>query len=409
MSLWAPSHARCRSNERDGNSLVPANSDSFSPSQSAPICMHVDQLIRGANRCPTDGIAKSGLRPERRKLNSKGRFSRRRFVVRMAGAGIVLTMGACGREGAPTAGGTGRSFGQRRWTIGFSNASETNTWRTALREAIEEQVAKHDNVDLLITDANDSPAKQVSDLEDLLTKRVDGLIIGATNLHVANPILDECEREGIPVVIVDRKVASEKYETFVSTDQMYLAMRGLTKLVELIGNAGKIAIIEGLPGAGPAVERNVAYDAVLERHPDITAVRQAGDWSRASGQRVMENIITAHPDLDGIHFDGGEMAVGGIQALRAAGITDEMLIANQPCLTWLDGYNGGLKMIKAGLGKYTILHPPRLHGTLSVQSMIQIFRGEAVPKHQPIELDEITKENVDQFVAMDKPDDYWTM
>ena len=371
--------------------------------------MHVDHRMTGPNRYLTDRIAKSVLRPGRRKLYSNGRYSRRQFIEGMTGAGIVLTTVACGREGASTAGGTGRSFEQRRWTIGFSNASETNTWRTALREAIEEEVAKHDNVDLLITDANDSPAKQVSDLEDLLTKRVDGLIIGAANLHVANPILDECEREGIPVVIVDRKVASEKYETFVSTDQMYIATRGLTKLVELIGNSGKIAIIEGLPGAGPAVERNVGYDAVLERYPEITAIRQAGDWSRASGQRVMENIITAHPDLDGIHFDGGEMAVGGIQALRAAGITDEMLVANQPCLTWLDGYNGGLKMIKAGLGKYTILHPPRMHGTLSVQSMIQIFRGETVPKRQPIELDEITKDNIDQFVAMDRPDDYWTM
>ena len=189
---------------------------------------------------------------------------------------------------------------------------------------------------------------------------------------------------------------------------MYGAVRGLTKLLELIGREGKIAIVEGLPGAGPAVERNAGYDAVLSKHPNVEAVRQAGDWSRASGQRVMENIITAHPDLDGIHFDNGEMAVGAIQALRAAGITDDMMRANRPCLTWLDGYNGGLKMIKAGLGKYTILHPPRLHGSLSVDSMIQIFKGQTVPKRQPIALDEITAENVDQFVALDKPDDYWT-
>ena len=336
-------------------------------------------------------------------------FSRRQFVERGAWACIAMNLGACSPEAVPTGSRSMAEFGDRRWTIGFSNASETNTWRTALREAIEEEVAKHHNIDLLITDANDSPAKQVADLEDLLTKRVDGLIIGAANLYVANPILDQCEREGIPVVIVDRKVSSEKYETFVSTDHRDGAVRGLRKLIELIGRKGKIAILEGLPGAGPAVERNAGYDTVLEKHPDIEAVRQAGDWSRASGQRVMENIITAHPDLDGIHFDNGEMAVGGIQALRAAGITDAMLRANQPCLTWLDGYNGGLKLIKAGLGKYTILHPPRLHGSLSVKSMIKIFKGETVPRQQPIALEEITQENVDQFVAMDKPDDYWTM
>ena len=336
-------------------------------------------------------------------------FSRRQFIDRVAKAGIAVTLGACSPQVIPTGSRKRTEFGTRRWTIGFSNASETNTWRTALREAIEQEVAKHDNIDLLITDANDSPAKQVADLEDLLTKGVDGLIIGAANLYVANPILDQCEREGIPVVIVDRKVSSEKYATFVSTDHMYGAVRGLGKLIELIGSKGKIAIVEGLPGAGAAVERNAGYDVVLEKHPNIETVRQAGDWSRASGQRVTENIITAHPDLSGIHFDSGEMAVGGIQALRAAGITDDMMRANQPCLTWLDGYNGGLKLIKANLGKYTILHPPRLHGSRSVKSMIKIFKGEPVPKQQPIALEEITPENVDQYVAMDKPDDYWTM
>ncbi len=335
-------------------------------------------------------------------------MTRRQFAALGTGAVAALAPAGCGQSEVPGRDQTDAPFEERRWTIGFSNASETNTWRTALREAIEEEVAKHGNVDLLITDANDSPAKQVSDLEDLLTKGVDGLIIGAANLYVANPILDECEREGIPVVVVDRMVASEKYDTFVSTDHRYGAVKGLTALIDIISGSAKVAIIEGLPGAGPAVERNAGYSEVLARYPGIDAVRQAGDWSRASGQRVMENIITAHPDLDGIHFDNGEMAVGGVQALRAAGITDDMLRANRPCLTWLDGYNGGLKLIKAGLGKYTILHPPRLHGELSVSSMIRIFRGEAVPKRQPIALDEITRENVDLFVAMDRPDDHWT-
>ena len=336
-------------------------------------------------------------------------FSRRQFVRQLATTGIAVTSVACSPQGGPTPSRKPPEFAARRWTVGFSNASETNTWRTALREAIEQEAAKHENMDLLVTDANDSPAKQVADLEDLLARGVDGLIIGAANLYVADPILNQCEREGIFAVIVDRKVNSDKYATFVSTDHKQGAIQGLSKLIELVSGRGKIAIVEGLPGAGPAVERNAGYDSVLQKHPNIETVRQAGDWSRASGQRVTENIITAHPDFAGIHFDGGEMAVGGIQALRAAGVTDAMMRANRPCLTWLDGYNGGLKMIKAGLGKYAILHPPRLHGSRSVQSLIKIFKGQAVPKQQPIPLQEITPENVDRYVAMDEPDDYWTM
>ena len=321
----------------------------------------------------------------------------------------AAAFGGCSTENPSFDGNQSSGFAGRRWVIGFSNASESNTWRTALRESIEQSVAAYDNVDLLITDANDSPAKQVADLEDLLTKGVDGLIIGAVNTHVANPALEECARYGIPTVIVDRKVSTDKFTTFVSTNHTWIASTALEKLIELVRGKGKIAIIEGLPGAGPAMERNAGYDEVLAKHPTIEAIRQAGDWSRASGQRVMENVLTANPDLDGIHFDGGEMAVGGVQALRAAGISDDSIRAGKPFLTWTDGYNGGLKLIKAGIGKFSILHPPRIHGKRCVQSLIKIFQGGSVPKNQPIRLDFITPENVDRYVDMDKPDDYWAM
>ena len=237
-------------------------------------------------------------------MSSGKHYKRRDFIGSLAGTGLALSLGRCRQSSTPDSGDPAGEFEKAHWIIGFSNASEMNTWRTALREAIEQETDKYDNVDLIITDAQESPAKQIADLEDLLARGVSGLIIGPVNPFVANPILEECHREEIPTVIVDRKVSSDKYTTFVSSDQSYMATNVLEKLIELIGNAGEIAIVEGIPGAGPAVERNAAYDAVLEKYPAISAVRQAGDWSRASGQRVTENIITANPDLKGIHFDG---------------------------------------------------------------------------------------------------------
>ena len=132
---------------------------------------------------------------------------RRRFLEALGGA---LLCGGCSSSPGPSELRSPKKFANRRWTIGFSNASETNTWRTALRESIEQTVAAYDNVDLLVTDANDSPAKQVADLEDLLAKAADGLIIGAANTHVANPAIEECARYGIPTVIVDRKVSTDQ-------------------------------------------------------------------------------------------------------------------------------------------------------------------------------------------------------
>ena len=328
------------------------------------------------------------------------RFTRRAFV----GGAAILALGVAASVRIRQ---SSRGERKTRWTIGFSNASETNTWRTALREAIQEEADRHQDVRLLITDANDSPSKQVADLEDLLAKGVHGLIIGATTIDVAGPILDQCEREGIPVVIVDRKVSSDRYATFVSSDHYSIAFRSLDKLIELLGGRGKIAIVEGIPGSGPAVERNAAYDAVLEKYPAIEVVRQPGDWSRASGLRVTENIVTAHRDLDGIHFDGGEMALGGIQALREAGVTDDMMRAGKPFVTSQDNYNGWMKMIVAGIGRHTVMLPPRAHGRESVKALLKVLSGERVPKRWPVESVEITPENVGDYVAVDKPDDFW--
>lgn len=339
------------------------------------------------------------------KKRLKGELTRREMIGSLA---VSLTITAGETIQALSQANRSEEFLRKRWTVGFSNASLTNTWRVALREAIVQELSGYSNIKLFNTDANDSPAKQVADLEDLLARGVNGLIIGATTTDVASSILEQCAREGIPTVIVDRKVSSDKYTTFVSSDNYGMASRGLGKLIEFVGGQGKIAIVQGIPGSGPAVERNSAYDALLKVHPKVRAVRQAGDWSRASGQRVIENIVTANPDLRGIHFDGGEMAVGGIQALRAASITDDMMRAGRPFLTWLDGYNGGLKMIRARLGKYTVLHPPRLHGREAVRALIRLLKGEPVPKSLLLPAENITAENVDKYVAMDKPDDYWT-
>lgn len=303
-------------------------------------------------------------------------------------------------------------FAEKQWVFGFSNASETNTWRSALREAIEQSVAAYPNIELRNTDANDSPAKQVSDLEDLLANGANGLIIGAATTDVANSILERTQQEGIPVIIVDRMVSSDLYTTFVAGDNHYMSTTCLGQLCEILGGQGKIAIVEGIPGAGPAIERNAGYDEILAQYPNIEVVaRQAGDWSRASGQRVIENVITANSDLNGIHFDGGEMALGGIQALRAAGFTDDDMRAGKPYLSGLDNYNGWLKMIADGIGQVTMLYPPRVHGWVSVQSLIKALMGEELPKTTTLRSYQavVTPENAASFYAADQPDDYWAL
>jgi ribose transport system substrate-binding protein len=362
-------------------------------------------------------------------FHASGRRVKRRDVLQLIGAGGAAFAAASAGRGLWSAAAAepdfaaldtrtfyvepSAEFANQQWTIGFSNASETNTWRTALREAIEAGAGMYPNVELLITDANDSPAKQVADLEDLLAKGSHGLIIGAATTDVANPILERAAQDNIPVIIVDRLVNNDKYTTFVTSDNNVMATTCLSHLCnDLLKGKGKIAVVEGIPGSGPAVERNAAYDVVLKDFPEIEVVaRQAGDWSRASGQRVIENVITANPDVNGIHFDGGEMALGGIQALRAAGISDDDMRNGQPFLTGMDNYNGWLGAIAQGTGSFTMLHPPRIHGWVSVQTLVQALMGQELPKLTSLAQYQakVTPGNAATFYKSDQPDDYWAL
>ncbi len=127
---------------------------------------------------------------------------------------------------------------------------------------------------------------------------------------------------------------------------------------------------------------------------------------------MIENVITANRDLNGIHFDGGEMALGGIQALRAAGITDDDMKAGRPYLTGMDGYNGWLGTINQGIGQIT--DAPSAAGPWlgfdTVARQVADGRGtaETRPPSRPI-MAEVTPENASAFYAADQPDDFWSL
>ncbi len=180
-----------------------------------------------------------------------------------------------------------QEFADAQWIFGFSNASETNTWRTALREAIEEGAGKYPNVELRITDANDSPAKQVSDLEDLLANGANGLIIGAATTDVANSILERTQQEGIPVIIVDRLVTSDLYTTFVTSDNHVMSTTD--------------------PGTTSAI-----CSAVKERSRSSRGSREP--VPRSSGMPAMTRCWPSYPDIEAVR---GRLETGAVRAVSA--------------------------------------------------------------------------------------------
>ena len=296
---------------------------------------------------------------------------------------------------------------QEEYVIGFSNASVSNSWAAAYFASAVNEFGKYDNLTFYTADGNDSSPKQIADVEDLLARDIDLLMIRPDNPEALSAIVESTYDSGIPVVVTGRGVATDKYTTFVMLDDAelgrYAAEHAVMLLTEKYGEPrGKVVEIQGTAGAGSAIARSTGINEVLDQYPDIEVVAsQPANYQRAMGKTVMENILQAQPEIDLVISASGESLVGAMEAMEAVGRLDE------PFIVGIDGYNGLLKAIHEGTAHYTVLYPAEL-GAESVRVAMKVLEGEDVPKEWPMPIFEVTPDNVEEYVDLNAPDSAWT-
>lgn len=296
---------------------------------------------------------------------------------------------------------------KKKYKIGVSNASVSNTWRVAMVKMLREEAKKHPEVELLYTDANDNAAKQNSDIDDLLAKGIDALLVAPCTEAAVDPAIERAYKKGIPVIVFDRRPKTDKYTTFVVTDDVINGQMSAQLLVDELKKKfgkpmGNVVILEGFLGSGPQIDRYKGIMNVLKKYPDIKVVaKQATDFQRAKGQSVMENILQAQKKIDAVISESGEGLAGAIDAMKAANRLKGVIIVN------IDGYNGILKYIKQGLVAGTTLFPARL-GAEALIVALKVLKGEKVPKLYKLPNILVTKKNVDKYVDMKAEDGAWT-
>jgi ribose transport system substrate-binding protein len=293
------------------------------------------------------------------------------------------------------------------FVIGFSNSSVSNSWAAAYFQVAVNEFGKYDNVKFYTTDGNDNVTKQIADVEDLLAKNIDLLMIRPENPEALSSVVEKAYDAGVPVVVTGRSIGTDKYTTFVMLDDeelgRYAAEAAVKLLTEKYGEPkGKVFEIQGTAGAGSATKRSKGINDVLDKYPNIVVVAsQPANYQRAMGKTVTENVLQAQPELDLVISASGESLAGAMEALEAAGRLDE------PFIVGIDGYNGLLRAIYDGVAHYTVLYPAEL-GAESVRVAMKILNGEDVPKAWPMPIFEVTKDNVSDYVNLSAPDSAWT-
>ncbi|GAA2673617.1 ABC transporter substrate-binding protein [Streptomyces aculeolatus] len=300
------------------------------------------------------------------------------------GSGPTCVIGDYGAEEIDLAGAT----------VGFSQSEkEANPFRIAETASIKAE-AEERGVELLAANAQSQFSKQISDVQDLIAKGADLLVIAPLNSDGWDPVLKSAADKKIPIVTIDRKINAEPckdYVSFIGSDFTEQGKRAADKMIEATGGKGEIAILLGTPGNNVTTERTKGFkDRIAEKAPDLKVVfEQTGEFAREKGQQVTEQLIQSNPEITGIYAENDEMGLGAVNALKGAGKEPGAVK-----IVTIDGTRNAVQGIVDGWIDAVIESNPRF-GPLAFETLDAFTKGEEVGQDIVIEDSEYTADNAE--------------
>ena len=277
-------------------------------------------------------------------------------------------------------------------TVGFSQSEkEANPFRIAETASIKAEAQKQ-GVELLTANAQSQFSKQISDVQDLIAKGADLLVIAPLNSDGWEPVLRAAAAKHIPVVTIDRKInatACKDYVSFIGSDFVEQGRRAADQMIEATGGKGEIAILLGAAGNNVTTERTKGFeDRIKEKAPGLKIVfRQTGDFAREKGQSVTENLIQSKPGIKGVYAENDEMGLGAVNALKGAGKKP-----GEVKIVTIDGTRNAVQGIVDGWIDGVIESNPRF-GPLAFQTLDSFTQGRKVAQDIVIQDSSYTESN----------------
>jgi ribose transport system substrate-binding protein len=317
----------------------------------------------------------------------------------------VLVAGA-GFWTAPRYGGVARGADEaapaRKMKIGVSIPAADHGWTAGIGWWAKRAMAMHPEIQWSYATAG-SPEKQINDIESMMVKGVDGIVVLCTESAPLTPVMKKAHQRGIFIVNVDRGLLEPVADIFLEGDNKAFGRKSAQYIVQKMGGKGNLVILEGIPSTVNSDRVNAAME-VFKQHPEIKILgRQPGMWNREKALTVMQNFLTQFPHIDAVWAQDDDMLLGAQQAIREAGRQDEM---------WLFGGAGMKDVIKMVMDKdphvpADITYPPSMiaAGVHMAASALRDGKQDRVkqfmPKHMMIDVELVTPENAKQFYFPD--------
>jgi ribose transport system substrate-binding protein len=285
--------------------------------------------------------------------------------------------------------------------VAFSTPAADHGWLKAISDNAKQAGEDlGEEVDLTVNDSAASSAEQADQIETLIQDKPDVLVVLPFEGEALTPVAQKATDAGIPVINVDREFSTEgSFRTWIGGDNYGIGYQAGSYFAEELDCKGNVVEIQGIAGISVTELRTQGFNDAIEQACDggiKVVARQPADFLPDKGLTVMENILQAEDQIDGVYTHDDDMAEGVVAAIENAGREDEMF------LTGAGGSTAAMEAIEqGGLYRATFLYNPVMSAS-AIQLANLIGRGEGltelaepeVPSRIQVPATTVTKENV---------------
>ena len=259
--------------------------------------------------------------------------------------------------------------------IGVAQCSD-DSWRHKMNDEILREAMFYDGVAVEIRSAGDDNRKQAEDVRYFMDKGVDLLIISANEAAPMTPVVEEAYRKGIPVILIDRKILSDKYTAYIGADNYEIGRAVGNYIASSLRGKGNVVELTGLGGSTPAMERHQGFMAAISNFPDIKLIDKAdAAWESGPAEVEMESMLCRHPKIDAVYAHNDRIAPGAYRAAKKVGREKEMLFVG---IDALPGKGNGLELVLDSVLNATFIYPT--NGDKVMQLAMNILEKKPYPR-----------------------------
>ena len=277
--------------------------------------------------------------------------------------------------------------------IGFSQSVMDHPFRIANVESAK-KAAKKLGVELIVTDGQGDVNKEISNIESLIARNVDAIIVSSLSGKAIYPAYKQIAQAEIPLIIGASGVPDDPeipYVSYVATDEVEMGQKAAQYIAKMMEDKGNLVILDGVTESTNSILRSEGFMPEIKKHSDIKIVsQQSGEWLRLPSMEVMTNILQANSEIDVVFAQNDEMAFGAIEAIKKAGRMDEIKVVG------MDAQKEALEMIKE-TDEYVMSVKNEWDMATALQVAIDAIRGKEVKKKVELEAPVVDDSNIDEF------------